>query len=384
MLGLTPGTTYEFKLQARTSYGLSEETNAISILAGEVPEQPLTPTTTLSSSDIRIDWSAPDARGSVIIGYRVLIETSVASTFLREMTYCDGDDATIISQTSCTIPISQLRSTPFNLPWGTDVSAKIVAYNAYGDSQESEVGSGAVIVTYPSPPINLSENVETRGATQIGLTWSAGSNGGSPILEYMIYMRVGSGEWSEHVTGVEIDEYIITGLTTGTTYQFKLLSRNAYGTSQSYSTSVSILCATVPDPPHSAQTQIQHPNQVVVSWEAPLSNNGSPITAYKIYFRKHNEHDEFVEEPVLCNGASTTVFGSRSCTETFEKLMSAPINLVVGDYVHVEVTAINFFGESQRSAVGMGAFVQAVPDAPTNLESNTAITSAGVIGLQWT
>lgn len=275
-------------------------------------------------------------------------------------------------------------STPFNLPWGTDVSAKVVAYNAYGDSQESDIGGGAVIVTYPDPPVNLSENVQTRGATQIGLTWDAGSNGGSPIIEYSIYMRVGSGAWSEHVTGVEIDEHIITGLTVGGTYQFKLLSRNAFGTSQTFSAQVSILCATVPDPPHSALTQIQYPNQVVVSWQNPLSDNGSPITAYKIYFRTHDEHDEFVLEPVLCNGASTLVFGSRSCTETFEQLMAEPINLVVGDYVHVEVTAINYYGESEKSNIGMGALVQTVPDAPRNLESNVAVTSAGVIGLQWT
>jgi hypothetical protein len=47
--------------------------------------------------------------------------------------------------------------TPFNLAWGSSISAKIIAYNAYGDSDYSELGNGAIITTYPDPPINFEE-----------------------------------------------------------------------------------------------------------------------------------------------------------------------------------------------------------------------------------
>jgi len=55
--------------------------------------------------------------------------------------------------------VNLLIAAPFNLPWGSRVYTKIVATNIKGDSEESDAGSGAVIITYPDPPINLVENV---------------------------------------------------------------------------------------------------------------------------------------------------------------------------------------------------------------------------------
>ena len=80
-----------------------------------------------------------------------------------------------------------LRSEPFNLPWGSDIYVKLIAYNVYGDSGESTEGNGAVILTTPDFPINLSEVYADRTATSLGLEWEDGSqNGGSPVLDYTI------------------------------------------------------------------------------------------------------------------------------------------------------------------------------------------------------
>jgi hypothetical protein len=53
--------------------------------------------------------------------------------------------------------VTILKDSPFNLPWGTNVFAKIVATNKYGDSGSSQAGYGAIITTYPDPPVNLAE-----------------------------------------------------------------------------------------------------------------------------------------------------------------------------------------------------------------------------------
>lgn len=72
------------------------------------------------------------------------------------------------------------------------MTSKVVAYNSYGDSLESELGSGAVLVTYPDPPINVGEDVTKRGATHIGLVWEDGaSNGGTSIIDYEIWYDQG-------------------------------------------------------------------------------------------------------------------------------------------------------------------------------------------------
>ncbi len=46
----------------------------------------------------------------------------------------------------------------FVLDWGTNVYAKVVVINSYGESVESTEGNGAVIMTLPSAPTNLVEN----------------------------------------------------------------------------------------------------------------------------------------------------------------------------------------------------------------------------------
>jgi len=50
-----------------------------------------------------------------------------------------------------------------------------VAFNSYGNSLNSTLGNGAVIVTVPDAPVSLAENVATRGPTQIGITWQQGA-----------------------------------------------------------------------------------------------------------------------------------------------------------------------------------------------------------------
>jgi hypothetical protein len=60
--------------------------------------------------------------------------------------------------TTCTIPVTVFRSSPYDLPWGSSIWAKFVATNIYGDSPDfSPEGNGAVITTTPDAPINLIE-----------------------------------------------------------------------------------------------------------------------------------------------------------------------------------------------------------------------------------
>lgn len=79
---------------------------------------------------------------------------------------------------------------------------KVTAYNSYGDSLESPIGSGAILVTYPDEPIDLQEVVAQRGPTQIGLVWSPGaSNGGTSIIDYTLWYDQGTNVYVElHTT----------------------------------------------------------------------------------------------------------------------------------------------------------------------------------------
>lgn len=79
-------------------------------------------------------------------------------------------------------------SAPYSLQTGASVLAKVVAYNAIGDSPESAVGNGALVMMsfVPGPPV-LTKNVAVSTKTQIGVQWTnAANNGGQPIIDYRV------------------------------------------------------------------------------------------------------------------------------------------------------------------------------------------------------
>lgn len=181
------GNSYTFKVLARNSYGSSLYSSEVTILAGQVPSQPVAPTTTISSSNVIIAWSVASTGGSAITAYRITIGQSDGSTFTTSPIYCDGSSASVVTAASCSVPISTLRQAPFSLPWGASVYAKVSASNIYGFSVVSTSGNGAIILTNPDPPTSLIENLADRGATTLGLTWAtSATNGGATVLDYTV------------------------------------------------------------------------------------------------------------------------------------------------------------------------------------------------------
>lgn len=83
-------------------------------------------------------------------------------------------------------------------------------------------------------------------------------------------------------SSISATSYTAEGLTTGVTYKFKVQARNSYGLSD-YSNTASILCATVPSIP-AGPTSTVVADKVVFHWSAPAAN-GTPIIAYRVYFR---------------------------------------------------------------------------------------------------
>lgn len=89
--GLTSGTNYKFKVEAKNIAGFGEASEAIALLAAGVPATPDAPTVTFNRSDdiIEINWSTPDNGGSAISGYKVMISHSDGVTFSQDLANCD-------------------------------------------------------------------------------------------------------------------------------------------------------------------------------------------------------------------------------------------------------------------------------------------------------
>lgn len=73
------------------------------------------------------------------------------------------------------------------LAWGVPVNVKVAAFNQYGDSADSGVGTGNDIVTNPDAPTNLIEILSSRTPTNLGIQWQpAAEDGGTPVIAYRL------------------------------------------------------------------------------------------------------------------------------------------------------------------------------------------------------
>ncbi len=90
--------------------------------------------------------------------------------------------------------------------------------------------------TEPSAPTSLGSVAST---TQVTLSWTAGSDGGSPITDYAVEYRTGSDSYTSFSDGVSTATNVtVTGLATSTPYDFRVYAVNAIGTSTAASISV--------------------------------------------------------------------------------------------------------------------------------------------------
>jgi hypothetical protein len=136
---------------------------------------------------------------------------------------CDGTDYEILGARTCSILITDLLASPYDLPWGASVYAKVSAINIVGSSVYSVEGNGGIILTVPDAPLDLESNPAINSATQIGIIWSEGTeNGGSTVIDYSIsYAPIANTDYTV-ISSVTTLIYTITGLSAGTEYKVKV------------------------------------------------------------------------------------------------------------------------------------------------------------------
>ena len=130
--------------------------------------------------------------------------------------------------------------------------------------------------TAPNAPTNVTAS---PGNAQATVSWTAPSNGGSPITGY----TVTSSPEGVTATTAGATSVVVPGLTNGVSYTFTVTAANSIGTSNpsAPSNSVTPQAPTAPDAPTNV-TATPGNASASVSWTAPVSNGGSPITSYTV------------------------------------------------------------------------------------------------------
>jgi titin len=368
--GLTTGTTYTYRISATNNVGTSNPSIEVSatLTSSSTASLPGAPTgltgVAASPTQANLSWTAPSNNGGYpISGYK--IEYRIGAGSYTSLVTNTGTTTTSYSHTGLTTGQIYVYRVYAVTPFGT------------GTSSSNEVvvqPTSSSALTAPGAPTGL--GATAISPTQVNLSWTAPSNnGGSAITGYKIEVKSGSGSYSNLVsnTGTTTTSYSHTGLTTGTTYTYRVSAINSIGTgatsSEASATPTSSSTSSVPSAPTGLVATASSATQINLSWSAPSNNGGFAITGYKIEFKTGS--DSFSN--LVSNTGTTTTSYSHT-------------GLTTGTTYVYRVSAINQVGtgatSAESSATPTGSSQSSsVPGAVTSLVATAA--SPTQVNLSW-
>ena len=317
--------------------------------AGGGPGAPTLNTATPGNGSVTLGWTAPSSDGgSPITGYNVFEGTSSG-----------GESTSPVNASPLAADATGYTAT--GLTNGTPEFFTVEALNANGPSPASNELSAtpSATSTVPGAP---TLNTASPGNASVTLGWTGpSSDGGSPITGYNVFEGTSSG--GESTTPVNASPlaadatgYTATGLTNGTPYYFTVEALNANGpsvASDERSATPSASSSTPPTAPLSLHAAFANAS-VVLTWEPPSSDGGSPIKGYNVY------------EGTASGGESTTPVNASPLPASATGYTAT--GLTNGKAYYFIVKAFNSVGASPGSNQA-AAIPRTEPSAPTSLKA---------------
>ncbi|XP_073760049.1 cell adhesion molecule-related/down-regulated by oncogenes isoform X2 [Callorhinus ursinus] len=246
----------------------------------------------------------------------------------------------------------------------------------HSSAVDSAPEKNASAASVPDAPIILSPP-QTYTADTYHLVWRAGKDGGLPINAYFVKYRklddgVGLvGSWhTVRVPGSE-NELHLTELEPSSLYEVLMVARSAAGEGQP--AMLTFRTSKVPEAPDRPTISTASETSVYVTW-IPRANGGSPITAFKVEYKRMRTSDWLV--------AAEDIPPSKLSVEVR--------SLEPGSTYKFRVIAINHYGESFRSSASRPYQVAGFPNRFSNRPitgphiAYTEAVSDTQIMLKWT
>ncbi|MYD23440.1 MAG: hypothetical protein F4X04_14570, partial [Holophagales bacterium] len=251
LTGLTNGTTYSIDVRAE------DQTNSlfgpwqnitVTPTAAPLAPAPGVPTgLTVTASDsftLLVEWTARTTGGSVV-SYTLRWRRQGTTDWTSQTGY-SGASGSIGSLTAGAAYEVQVRAN------GTDQN-----------SDYTSTVTASTAAPAPGAPVAFAG---TPGDGQVSLSWAANPVGGVPTDADLQYRQGSSGAWTDVTIGF-VFAHSVTGLTNGSSYQFRVRLSNAGGASSWAQVSVTPAVPQAPPTP-SGVTVISGDASLVVSWQA--------------------------------------------------------------------------------------------------------------------
>jgi len=253
------GQTYFYQVTAENGVGEGPMSNEVSSNT-DLPSAPVLSAMS-EGTTVTLTWTEPiDTGSSAITNYRVYRGPDSGSmSLLIEL----GDLLTHEDDTGTV---------------GQTYVYQVSAVNDQGEGPRSNLASVA-LGAVPSAPIHV--GAMTEGST-IVITWDEPvDDGGFSITGYRVYRGASAASLSLKATLGAVLNYTDLDLVAGTEYYYAISALNAKGEG-SGSDVVMMQANTVPSAP-TDMVVVAGNGTVTLTWEAPASTGGSPITGYKVY-----------------------------------------------------------------------------------------------------
>lgn len=346
LTGLTNGATYYVDVTA---------TNVAGAGAASAPRVAGTPRATSTAprdlalvagdTTLTVSWAAPGSTGGdEITGYVARAwSASAGGSLLR----------------SCTTN-GALTCTLTSLVNGTTYFVDVVATTSLGNGPASARASGTPVGP-PAAPGDVSVVSQDRA---LDVSWSApASDGGSPVTGYAA-TAWNSATGGSVVASCETTELLacqLAGLSNGVPVYVSVSATTAVGTGPA-SARVAATPRTVPAVP-GAVTVVAGDGVLAVSWAAPASDGGAPVSEYA------------VRAWTAATGGSPV----GSCVTTTSTACTVA-DLVDGTAYYVDVTASNAAGAGPASAPRVAGTPRTTPGA---VQSVVVAAKDGALGVTW-
>jgi len=355
--GLINGTKYYFKVAAINGYcnndteygptsGLFSET--YNATPATIPNQVKNVETTSGPNigNISVSWTAPINN----------VGAATSSYTLQYGLSGSGNWTTILGIVDTNRVIQGLAN-------ASTYDIQVAAVNSLGTGPYS---SSVLGMTF-APPKSPTDLQGTRGNTQVSLKWTApNNNGGTPITGYLVERSTGSsGQWTQTLTGSTEASFVVTGLTNGILYYFRVSGVNIVGTGTP-STTLSVTPSTIPGPSVITSSTSYSNQQSLVKWAEPVNTGGAPILSYNLQYSSTNTTGSWLPTTPYSFSASTISY-------TFTGLTNG-----TRYYFQVQAVNLNGLGPYSAQTSNSTAIPATTPDPPINLSTTAGINSISV------
>jgi fibronectin type 3 domain-containing protein len=348
--GLTGSTSYSYRVRATDAAGNLSPYSALATMATPAPTVTAPSNlaaTAASSTQINLTWTASTETGGTISGY--LVER------------CSGAGCSNFAQ------IATPATTSYNdtgLAASTSYSYRVRATDASNDlSPYSNTASSTTSHNSPSAPTNLTATA--AGPVQINLSWTASTEQGGTISQYLIERCQGAGCSNFAQVGTSATTSLNNaGLTASTSYTYRVRASDTLNNLGLYSaTATAVTTAPTLTAPTGLTATTASPVQINLSWTASTETGGT-ISKY------------LVER---CLGAGCTSFAQVGTSTTISFNDTALLGSTSYTYRVRATDAANNL--SPYSATATATTSAPILTAPSNLSATAA--SITQINLTW-